>query len=89
MERTKVKEKKNGTEWKWKRKRRSPLSREGAGIERELRFRVVLPHVFCIEETPQPPAKPTPTRWDVRGYVWAIALTAVITAIGRTAPLLM
>ncbi len=23
-------------------------------IERELRFRVVLPHVFCIEETPQP-----------------------------------
>ena len=31
-----------------------PLSREGAGIKRELRFRVVLPHVFCIEETPQP-----------------------------------
>ena len=30
------------------------LSRKGVGIERELRLRVVLPHVFSIEETPEP-----------------------------------
>jgi hypothetical protein len=30
------------------------VSREGVGIKRELRLWVVLPHVFSIEETPQP-----------------------------------
>ncbi len=30
------------------------MSLEGAGIKRELRFGVVIPHVFCVEETPHP-----------------------------------
>lgn len=34
--------------------RHAALSREGVRIERELRLRVVLPHVFSIEETPEP-----------------------------------
>jgi hypothetical protein len=33
-------------------KEKSPLSLEGMGIKRELRLWVVLPRVFCIEETP-------------------------------------
>ena len=33
-------------------KDKSPLSRKGVRIERELGLWVVLPHVFCIEETP-------------------------------------
>ena len=32
----------------------STLSRKGVGIKWELRLWVVLPHVFSIEETPQP-----------------------------------
>ena len=47
------------TEWKTKdggkeMMRHAALSREGVRIERELRLRVVLPHVFSIEETPEP-----------------------------------
>jgi hypothetical protein len=50
------------TEWKRKTEKNDSrsigwfysMSREGMGIKRELRLWVVLPHVFSIEETPQP-----------------------------------